>query len=186
MASLFDISLLGYFSNIFVILFIFAASYAVLMFKKPLGDNPGINALLAATIAVIFIFSQDAIDVIKNTVPWFIVMMIALIFVLIITQSFNATMPVQIMSNIGSYVQIISVIILLISVSQKIGQSAGPYLSNETASSDTVVAGSSNDVGSGSFTQNFGATLFHPKVLALILVIVVAVFAVLWIGYRPF
>ena len=68
-------------------------------------------------------------------------------------------------------------------VSQKVGQNAGPFLDNSTANPDNVVAGGSGDVASGSFNQNLGATLFHPKVLALLLMIVVATFATLWIGY---
>jgi hypothetical protein len=183
MASLFDLSLVSYFSNIFIMLFIFAAIYAVLMFKKPLGDNKGINALIAATVSIIFIFSQDAIDIIKNTVPWFVIIMIALVFILMITQAFGASMPVATMASMGNWILIICIIILVINISYKIGPQAGPYLANGSINPDSVVAGTSGDVGSGSFSQNFGATLFHPKVLALILVLIVALFAVLWIGY---
>ncbi len=183
MASLLDLSLIGYFSNIFVILFIFSATYAVLLFKKPLGDNKGINALIAATVAILFIFSQDAIDIIKSTVPWFIVMMISLVFVLLISQAFGVSMHPTITTNMSTYVLIICIIILVINVSHKLGPSAGPYLGNETVNPDVVEAGGTGDVGSGSFSQNFGATLFHPKVLALLLVLIICLFSVLWIGY---
>lgn len=183
MASLLDISLLGYFSDIFVILFIFAATYAVLMFKAPWGGNKGVNALLAASVAIIFIFSRDAIDIIKASVPWFVIMMVVLMFVLLASTSIGAPLAPDLIKNIGTYVLVIGVIILVINVSNKIGQSAGPYLANETTDIDNVAAGGSGDTGSGSYTQNFGATLFHPKVLALMLIVIISVFAVLWIGY---
>ena len=183
MASPFDLSLVGYFSNVFVILFVFAASYAILMFKSPFGSNKGINALLAATMAIIFIFSQDAIEVVKSTVPWFIVMMVALMFVLLVSSSIGSSIPSSVMTSIGTWVLVLSIIILVINISQRLGQRVGPYLENETMNPDTVPAGSTGDVGSGSFSQNFGATLFHPKVLALMLIIIIAVFSVLWIGY---
>jgi hypothetical protein len=183
MASLLDISLVSYFSNIFVILFIFAASYAILMFKGPFGSNKGINALLSATLALIFIFSQDAIDVIKDTVPWFVVMLICLMLVLLVTTSIGASMPATIMQSIGNWILIIGVIVLVINISHRVGQNVGPYLGNESATIPGSVNTGTGTVGSGDYAQNFGATIFHPKVLALILVIVICVFSVLWIGY---
>ncbi|NTV24142.1 MAG: hypothetical protein HGA85_07295 [Nanoarchaeota archaeon] len=183
MASILDISLIGYFGDIFVLLFIFAAAYAVLLFKQPFGPNAGLNALLAAGMALMFIFSKDAIAVVKDSVPWFVVMMVGLMFVLLVTSSVGAQIPASVMGNLGTYILVIGIIVLVINISQHVGQSAGPYLNNENITPDQVVAGQSGDVGSGSYTQNFGATLFHPKVLALMLIIIISVFAVLWIGY---
>lgn len=183
MASLLDISLVNYFSNIFIILFIFTASYAVLMFKGPFGTNKGINALLSATMALMFIFSQDAIDIIKETVPWFVLMLVALMLVLLVTTSIGAALPATVMNNIGTYVLIIGILIIVINVSHHVGQQVGPYLSNETTNTNVIPADGTGDVASGSYAQNFGATLFHPKVLALMLIIVISVFSVLWIGY---
>jgi hypothetical protein len=187
MASLFDISLLNSFSNIFVILFIFTAVYGVLMFKKPFGEIKGVYALLAATVALIFIFSQDAIEVIKETVPWFVIMMVVLVFMALITRSYGIVdLPETITGSLGTWVFIVCIIVLMITVSMRIGQKAGPFLSNTTMNPDSVTAGSSGDVGSGNFGQNFGATLFHPKVLAFMLIIIVSTFAVLWIGYTGY
>ncbi len=185
MASLLDISLLDQFSVIFVILFVFTAAYAVLMFRKPFGEAKGVNALLAFTIAIMFIFSQDAIEVVKASIPWYIVMMVALMFIFIIPASIGSKIPESFMRNVGNYVLIIGIVILVINVANRLGQTAGPFLSNESIDPDQVVAGETGDVGTGSFTQNFGATIFHPKVLALILVLVVCLFAVMWIGYSP-
>jgi hypothetical protein len=183
MASLLDLSLINYFSNIFVILFVFAASYAILTFRGPFGNNKGVNALLSATMALIFIFSQDAINVIKDSVPWFIVMMVMLMFVFLVSSSIGAPMDPTIMKNISTYVLIIGVLVLVINISQKVGQNVGPYLSNETTNTNVIPATGTGDVASGSYSQNFGATLFHPKVLALMLIVVISVFSVLWIGY---
>jgi hypothetical protein len=183
MASLLDISLLTHFSDIFVILFIFTAVYAILMFRKPFGDVKGLNALMAFAVAMLFIFSRDAIDIIKGTVPWFIIMMVVLMLVLLLTSSIGASLDKALMGNIGTYILVVGIIILVINISLKLGQNAGPFLANETYDPDNVVAGGSGDVGSGSYVQNFGATIFHPKVLALMLIIIVSLFSVLLIGY---
>jgi hypothetical protein len=186
MASLLDISLLQYFSNVFVILFIFAASYAILTFKNPFGANKGVNALIAATIALIFIFSQDAIAVVRNSVPWFVVIMVLLMFVVMVTAAFGSEIPATIGSNMGTYILVISVIILVINLAHQLGQQVGPYLpDNRTVEPGAPIPPGQSDVGTGDFATNFGATLFHPKVLALMLVMIVALFAVLWIGYVP-
>ena len=183
MASLLDISLLSHFSDIFVLLFIFTAVYAILMFRQPFGDVKGLNALMAFGVAMMFIFSRDAIDIDKNTVPWFIIMLVALMLVLLLTTSIGAKLDPSLMTNIGTYILVIGVIILVVNISMKLGQNAGPFLSGNTTSADSVVAGGSGDVGSGDYAQNFGATLFHPKVLALILIIIVSLFSVMLIGY---
>ncbi len=185
MASFLDITLLNEFSNIFVILFVFTATYGVLMFRKPLGGDKGVNALLAFAVSLIFIFSQDAIDIIKDTVPWFIILMIALVFVLIVTQSVGSSLPEPLLKSLGTWILVISIFILLLNISLRIGQEAGPFLGNgnQTVDPDNVQAGEGGDVATGSYAQNLGATLFHPKVLGMMLVLLVGVFAVLWIGY---
>jgi hypothetical protein len=182
MASLLDISLLNQFSNIFVILFVFTATYAVLVFKSPFGSNKGLNAMMAAMIALVFIFSNDAIEVIKATIPWYIIIMIALMFIYMIIQSIGTAMPSILKNDIGTWILIIGIGILALNVSLRIGQTAGPFLGNESINSNNVVANGEGDVGSQSYSQNLGATLFHPRVLGFILVLLVAVFSVIWIG----
>ena len=164
----------------FVILFIFTALYAVLMFKKPFGDNKGINALFSAAVSIIFLFSEDAVEVVKSTLPWYMIMIFVLIMVLIATMAFDAPVPPVLTTGLGTWVLIIALFILVLNISQRIGQKAGPFLGNQSISE--AVAGT-GDVATSSYSQNLGATLFHPKVLALLLIIMVSVFAVLWIGY---
>ena len=187
MASLLDISLLDQFSSIFVILFVFSITYAMLTLKNLFGGNKGLNALIAATVAIMFIFSNDAITVIKNTIPWYVIMMMALMFVYLIMKGTGVKIPDSYTNNVGTWILVIAILVLVFNLSQSLGQKAGPYLGgfgqNATSNPDEVIAGQPGDVATSSFSSNFGATLFHPKVLALMLVLVIASFAVLWIGY---
>ena len=187
MASFLDISLIGHFSDIFVLLFIFTITYAILLIKGPFGTNKGLNALIALSVSMMFIFSNDLIDIVKNTVPWFILMFIVLIMVLFVTQSIGSTLA-PFFKNISTIILIIGILILFVQIGLKFGQDAGPFLGNAngtttTIDPDNVIAGGDGDVASDSFSQNFGATIFHPKVLALILVMLVSLFAVLMIWY---
>jgi hypothetical protein len=183
MASLLDISLLEHFSDVFVLLFIFTAVYAILMFKQPFGNQKGLNAMMAFAISMVFIFSKDAIAIIKDTVPWFVLMMIVLMMVLLGTKSFGAELLPSLTKNMSVWLFVIGIIILLINIGGRYGQQAGPFLSNSSVDPDNVVAGGSGDVGSGDYSQNFGATIFHPKVLAMIMFLLIALFATFLVGY---
>ena len=183
MASLLDISLLTHFQDVFVILFIFTIVYALLQLKSPFGANKGINAMIAFAVAMIFVFSGDAIDIVKQTVPWYVLILIVLTMAYFVSLSVGSNFTPELTKNIGTWVLVIGIIIFLINVSLKLGQGAGPFLGNSSIDPDTVEAGGTGDVGSGSYSQNFAATIFHPKVLAMILVLIVCLFAVLLIGY---
>lgn len=187
MASLLDISLIGYFSDIFVILFVFTLVYAVLMFRKPLGPNKGLNALIAFGAAMIMGFSSlsgfNALAVVRDSVPWAILLTIILTMVVLASESFATPLPATLTKNLPVYILVIMVIVLVINVSLQLGQDVGPYLDGNISDPDNVVANGDGDVASGSFAQNFGATIFHPKVLALMLLLIIALFSVLLVGY---
>jgi len=191
MASLLDISLLNQFSDIFVLLFIFTSVYAILQFKSPFGNVKGLNALLAFSIAIMFIFSQDLIAIVKDTIPWLVLLMVMLMVGTLATKSIGFPMSEGFVTNLGTYVMVLALVIFFINVSLRFGDSAGPYIgggsggvgNGTTIDPDNVIAGDDGDVATNSYAQNFGATLFHPKVLGLILVLCVALFSVLLIGY---
>ncbi|MFH0875423.1 MAG: hypothetical protein V1859_05780 [archaeon] len=185
MASFLDIGFLNNFSSIFVVIFIFTAVYAVLTFKKPLGDNKGINALIAFAVSFIFIFSEDAILVIKNAVPWWTIMIILLIFLVIAKESFGASWGGGFPTTMGSFILIVFIIIFVFAWGGAVGQKTLGYT---TSNSSTITNAASNirgegSVASGDFNANLGATLFHPKVLGVILILVIALFSVLFITY---
>lgn len=183
MASLLDISLLGHFSDVFIILFIFTAVYAILLFRGPFGGNKGLNALIAFSVSMIMAFSGDALSIIADTVPWAVLLLVVLMLTLLASKSVGVDLPVSLMKNLGVWLLVIMVIVFVINISMRLGQTAGPYLGNGSINPDYVEAGGDGDVGSGSYAQNFGATLFHPKVLAMLLILIIGLFTVLLVGY---
>ena len=183
MASFLDISLLGHFSDVFIILFVFVAIYAVLLFKGPFGSNKGLNALIAFAIAMIMAFSKPALTIVADTIPWAVLLMLVLMMTLLASKSVGVDLPLSLTKNLGTWTLVIMVIVFVINVSMQFGQSAGPYLSNGSVNPDYVEAGGEGDVASGSYAQNFGATLFHPKVLAMLLVLIIGLFSVFLVGY---
>ena len=199
MATILDLGFLNYFSIIFVFLLILFIIYAILKYTKVLGDNDGIYAIIALSFAVLFILIKQARTVILEALPWFTILFVVILFILLAVKMFDVDDSV-LKSAITSgpygktiiyWVITLVVIILLYSFSQSFGQNIGPYLnSSEGISSPNTNSGTNfvshtsdslrgnGDVATGNFNTNLGATLFHPKVLGLIVVLLIASFSI--------
>ena len=79
-----DISGLSFFMPIFGFLFVFVIVYALLVKTKILGESQFINLLISFIIAVIFATVSSVQDYVQMVTPWFVVLIIALFFILII------------------------------------------------------------------------------------------------------
>lgn len=185
MATFLDILFLEHFSNIFVLLFVFVAIYAVLEVKKPFGAGAarGINLMIAFAVSFLFIFAPDAIKIVRFAVPWFLILIIAYVFINIAKVAFGAEWQPDIPRTFGTWTLVFSVVIMLFAISSAIGQKAGPYLDGNVSSGGA--GNGDGSVASGSFQENLGATLFHPKVLGVLVILVIMLFAALWIGHAP-
>jgi hypothetical protein len=185
MATPLDIGFLQHFESIFVVIFVFTAMYGVLMFKKPLGENKGVNALLAFSVAIIFVLFPDTVDIIKAAVPWWTIMIIVITFIIIGVEAFGSKFPTGTLQSFSTWVLIIAIVIFVFAWAGVSGQRAGPYLDENTSSitRSTDAARGDGNVASGSFQDNLGATLFHPKVLGVILILVVCLFTILFLTW---
>lgn len=79
-----DISGLEFFMPIFGFLFVFVIVYALLAKTKLLGDNKFINLLISFIVAIIFSIVSPVQKYVQTVTPWFVVLVIALFFILII------------------------------------------------------------------------------------------------------
>lgn len=200
MASLLDVTLLSHFSEVFVFLFIFVLVYAILKLTKVLGDSPGLIGLLAITSAFMFMFSSKAIAMVTFMVPWFTLLAV---FIMLIILNYrilggeggvmSALVDAKKHKMVVYWIVIIGIIIVLMALGQNYGQSVGPYLDDE---GNTVYRNSSSpiesisgigdtyrgtgDVDTGDFNTNLGATIFHPKVLGMILILIIASFTMMF------
>ncbi len=205
MATFLDISGLSFFSSIFTFLLIFIVVYALLTWGHVLGDNSGIHSLIAISIAVLFMFSKDAISVINFVVPWFTIMFISILLILMAYSMFNPGVNVANLLIAGGghktviyWIISLAVIIILIGVGNSYGQKVGPYLTDSgssnvvdyslSGSNGTNIASGTADnfrgtgqVDSGNYQTNLGATLFHPKMLGIIFILLLGTFTILLI-----
>ncbi len=179
------LDLLNNFSGIFTLLFSFSVIYGILSAINIFGDkSKTLNPIIALSGAFLLLKSDRFVGVIETTAPWFVIIVFMLFFTLLllrfagveesaITNFFKTGKQRQ----TAIYTILITVLlIMLYGVSSEFGQDVGPYLGsgNETAT-QAVVPG---ETGTDNFQQNFGATIFHPKVLGLIAILMIGSFAI--------
>ena len=182
MASFLDLSILSYFSAIFPVILVFAVVLAILQKTKALGESMQINAMVAIVASFMVLLSQTVIDIINYMIPWFAITIIFLVMLILIFQMFRMGEKnfLAIVQDKTVYWALIAIclLIFLAAVGNVMGQSVleqgqniNPPSLNATAVSGTT---SSND-----FQSNIYRTLFHPKVLGLMIIFGIAIFAVI-------
>ena len=77
-----DVSGLLYFMPIFSFIFVFVVVYALLSRYKVLGENNFVNALIGVVFATAFITASSVRTYIETITPWFVVLVLALFFIL--------------------------------------------------------------------------------------------------------
>ena len=79
-----DLSWLSYYMSIFGFVLVFVVMYAILIKTKILGENAFTNAFVSFVFAVIFVSFSPGIDYVSTIVPWFVVLLLCLFFVMIL------------------------------------------------------------------------------------------------------
>lgn len=178
-----NISFLQYFSPIFIFVLVFVMVYGILQFTKFLGENKVLHALIGFFIAVIFLFSTEAITVVQVIAPWFTVLFIFVIFILMAYKLFGATDDQirNVLSNASSLqytILAIGIIILLFGLGAGFGQKLLGYGADIADVRDAATEAGEGSTATSSYQQNLISTLFNPKILGMILILVIAAFTI--------
>jgi|SRR3989344_1252008 len=174
MATVLDISLLKLIAPIFSFIFIFTLVYAVMDKFKLVGDNKGIHAAIAFSIAMVFMFAGNAVRFVNFITPWFIIMLVVGLFIVSFFVFFGVstkTIGEQVMTDprIVWSIIIISIIILFVSI----GQVFGSDLQFDDQGQEIVA-----DTEGGSATSEGLQAIVHPRVLGALFLLIVAAFAI--------
>lgn len=180
MATFLDISLLQSVDVIFPALFVFAIVFSILFKTKIIGDSTGINAIIAIVAAFMTLLSRTFVDLINYIIPWFVVLIIFFLLLLLIFRVFGAEekdIRTYMMEDrsVGWIIIAISLLIIVAGFAHVFGQDLTNAAFNAGTQNESVAQG---DVAGGDFQQSVTATLFNPKLLGVIMVFVIAIFAV--------
>ncbi|MFT4310178.1 MAG: hypothetical protein ACMXYC_00950 [Candidatus Woesearchaeota archaeon] len=188
MSGFIDIGLLSGANLLFAFLFVFLIVFAVIGYSNIFGDaNKSIAALIAFVIAVMTIFSSDILRIISFIIPWFTLMVIVIVFILLVfmTMGVKASDITKIVVESKDWSNTIAIWVLVLSSFIIAGGIGIVFFSGDSAinvnfapSEGTVVDGEVEGVG----VESFFATLFHPKILGFVLVMLIGVFVVQQLG----
>jgi hypothetical protein len=165
-----DLSAITYFAPIAVFLIVFVITFAILLKTKILGDHKWLLLFISFLVATIFISAAGAKQYISTIVPWFAVLIVTLVFILMVTgmvgkfDSFNKGIGIAFIVLLG-FVFLITGFVLFSSV-------IFPYLPGP-------------GFGSGSNTEATIALdwLYSPRIAGAILLIIISA-AVSWVLVR--
>lgn len=164
MATVLDVGLLKFFLPAFTFLFIVILTYALMkVVLKELDDRA--RWLAAVCIGLIALFSGSAIDLINFVTPWFVVIFVFLFLVFMSLMFYGVEQP-KVLDALGGVntIVIIGILILVLGISQVFGPVFDPYApggpTEKTIGGETI------------------KTLFHPRVLGAIFILIIAAFAI--------
>jgi len=177
MATPLNMEFLQAFSPIFTFLLIFAVTYGILSYTKLFGENKNLYGIIAFALGIMTIIFTKLTDVITTMVPWLTVLVIFLVMVLVIFRLFGATEEdtAHVIRRYAGVRWTLIIVMLIIVIA-----SVGVTFFNDRAD-DSGLSKENNitdgDVG-GTGTKAAEATLVHPKVLGLLLILLIATMAI--------
>ena len=180
MATILDLGLIGVFDVVFSWILIFAILFAILQKKGFITTNAVLNGAIASVAAFLVVLSNSAVAVINTIIPWLTVVIIFGIVLLLLFHVFGLkeeALP-ELVKDKGVYWAILGIGIVVIMAA--FGQVFGQTLTEAAFEGGQAVdqAGDGTGTTTGNFQTNLYAILFNPKVLGVIVIFVIAVFAV--------
>lgn len=166
MATFLDVSGLEAFSKIFVFVLVLLAIYAVFAYNGAFGGAKWIAWLIGLVVAIFVILSDLLTGLIQHVTPWFAVLFIFVIFITMASKVFGAST-----ADVAEYKWILFAVVIIVFI---VG--ALLYIRNETN-----VPGDIDEDGNVIKEDNYVTTsnfIFHPKVMAIIFILLVAVFTI--------
>ncbi len=181
MATILHISLFNTFSSLFAFLFIFVLVFAVLEMRN-FFKNSGLHALIALFVAALVGTSSNILPIISWMTPWFVMLLVFFVFLVLIL-SFIGISEKGIISGLGgeSGITVAMMILLAIFFVAALGHVYGQQTLELTTGGQgnaTMTGSTGVQTVQSSFTKNVATVFFHPKVLGLILMMLVAAFTI--------
>ena len=177
MATFLDLGLLNYFAVIFPALIVFVIVYAVFEKFKLLGENKTLHAIIAISMSFLVIISNDVVKVINFISPWFVLVFIFFIFMLMVFKIMGESDASIAAAGKDKAVVWTIIIISLIIIGAGLSSTYGQRLLTEEGSNITI-SESTISTTTGEFSENVSSIFFHPKIIGLIFIFLVAVFSV--------
>lgn len=181
MATFLDITLLEKFSIIFPFLLAFVVLYGVLSTTKILGENKAVQSFLAIIVAFFTFLSPTIRAIINRMAPWFILLFIFTIFVIMVFKTYGASdqdvvgfLKHPIYGSQVIWWMLILIIIITIGSITSVTMRGGEKGIRPIGTNITTAEGVTITTDVTKEKSVFWDTLLHPKVLGLIVILLIA------------
>jgi hypothetical protein len=181
MATPLDLGLLQNVGAIFPFLLVLVLSYAVMAKTNIFGDNKGVYMFVAFVLAIVTLFSPLAVSAINRMAPWFVLLLVFSVFLLLSFQAFGVESKTITSIITGKeygntfFYWVITIVLLIAigSITSVVSEHKGfGALSGENSTTESSGATPGNE------QVGFFQTIFHPKVLGMALLLLIAMFTV--------
>ena len=179
MATALDIGGMEILKIILPVLLVYALVYGVLSYTK-IFEKEAVNHLIAIFIALILLLVPSILEVVKYFVPWIAVLLVILLLAIILIRFMGASekdISDVIKKSSVVYIIITVFVILLIAAIGKVYFAEGEFLEEGGSAVEAISEGKAGTEETGE--RGFWNTFFSPKILGLLLVMLIAVFAIL-------
>jgi hypothetical protein len=177
-----DLSALGFFNMVWPFLLTFTIVYAALGMVQTFKDQKAIRAAIAFVLAILTLLYPVAWKTINTAAPWFVLLIFLIIFMLVAFQALGISHEsiVKMLTTteygvtINYWVLFLVLIILIGSLSYVISEEKKftSLREGETATNITTEDKQLEE------TSGFFATITHPKVLGMALILLIAFFTI--------
>ena len=171
--AVFDLTIIEKLGALFPFLLVLVLVYGFLQYAKPFGkDKQAVYGVIAFVLAILTILSDTTVTIINMMAPWFILMFIVAFFLIMAFMFFGVKEKdiAHVFKTDKAVIYWMIFFVALIFV-LALGKVIGPDLLSYSEGSADVVEGQE-------FQANIFSTIFHPKVLGMVIVFVVALFTV--------
>lgn len=183
MATILDLGLIQKFDIIFPFLFVLIVVWGMLSYAKFLGTSKSLHAFIAIIVALLILISDPARNIINSMAPWFVLLFIFILFVLMSVKIFGVS-DSEILNTLKSenYNWIIWVVVL-VGCAILVYSVFDVQVWQKTAANETTPF-SGGSVGED--TQSaFFATIRNPQVLGLVIIFLIGAFAIQRLAKYP-
>jgi cytosine/uracil/thiamine/allantoin permease len=185
MATPLDVGLLQKFDIIFPFIFVLVIVYAFLTRTEWFKEKQGIALMIAFVLGVMTLFSSIAIKTINKMAPWFILLIVFAILLILAYQAMGVGEK-TILDVITSKEHGTTIAWWVLSLMLMIGLGSLSAVVSEEVKFTQLAEGENATIITGEGEQvGFWATLFHPKVLGLALILLIAMFTIQKLAAKP-
>ncbi len=165
--------------------------FGILQVVKIFGEkSQNLNAIIGFCIALFLTFADKPRLIVNGMIPWFALMFVFGLFLLtamrfIFGSEAGDSMLLSMLggkTGAGWWVGVGAIIILIVGISSVIGDPLADSGENATTDASTGNSdGSSGSTATDDYRTNVLNTLYHPKLLGAVVLLLIALFAILLI-----